>query len=136
VISRKAENSSKFMAATLEPKASEMIKEAQDSGRPRDLAEERWILEVADIYENAFSQPARANWAKFRRLLELSRPPAFPLYGKLNPRQIGRTLKLRRKPNRAIGSRGTVQRAKRDTGVQAELEPSIFATKSIETPNA
>src|ERR1035437_8159232 len=25
-------------------------------GNPRDLAEERWILELADIYENAFSE--------------------------------------------------------------------------------
>src|ERR1700730_13796700 len=32
---------------------------AQKDGRPRDLAEERWILEVADLYENAFRRPAR-----------------------------------------------------------------------------
>jgi hypothetical protein len=27
----------------------ELVKEAQENGRPRDLAEERWILELADI---------------------------------------------------------------------------------------
>jgi hypothetical protein len=32
--------------------------QAQKNGRPRDLAEERWILELADIYENAFGKPA------------------------------------------------------------------------------
>ena len=41
----------------------ELFKEAQENGRPRDLAEERWILELADIYENAFCQSAGASRA-------------------------------------------------------------------------
>lgn len=77
----------------------ELVKEAQENGRPRDLAEERWILELADIYENAFCQSAGASRAKFCRLLELSRPPSFPRHGKLNHSQIARTLKRRRKRN-------------------------------------
>jgi hypothetical protein len=84
----------------LNKKASDLAKEAQGSGRPRDLAEERWILELADIYENAFGQAASV-WgpgggvrrpSKFCRLLELSRPISFAQYGKLSPRQIGRVL--------------------------------------------
>jgi hypothetical protein len=81
-----------------------LAKEIQKIGRPRDLAEERWIVELADIYENAFGQPARV-WGsstaskkqrgRFFRLLELSRPTLFFRYGKLNPRQIERTLKKR-----------------------------------------
>ena len=46
-----------------------LIEETRSSGRPRDLAEERWILELADIYENAFCLPAGANRAMFSRLL-------------------------------------------------------------------
>jgi hypothetical protein len=78
--------------------------EVQKDGRPRDLAEERWIWELADIYENAFGQPARV-WGsgagstnqrgRFYRLLELSRPTSFFRYGKLSLRQLERTLKKR-----------------------------------------
>jgi hypothetical protein len=80
----------------------DLLADVQDNGRPRDLAEERWMLELADIYENAFGQPAGANRTMFCRLLELSRPSSFPRHGKLNPRQIGRTLKRRRKRRRGI----------------------------------
>ena len=78
--------------------------EVQQNGRPRDLAEERWIMELADIYENAFGKPASV-WGSgdeplkrrgtFYRLLEVSRPTSFPRYGKLSLRQIDRTLKHR-----------------------------------------
>jgi hypothetical protein len=58
----------------------DLAKETQKNGRPRDLAEERWILELADIYENAFSEHARV-WrtddglmSDFYALLELSPP--------------------------------------------------------------
>jgi hypothetical protein len=43
----------------LSEETSVVAKETQKSGRPRDLAEEQWILELADIYENAFGVPAR-----------------------------------------------------------------------------
>jgi hypothetical protein len=87
-------------------------------GRPRDLAEERWILELADIYENGFSRPARVWGAgkgparrrdNFYRLLELCRPQSFFLHGKLSPKQIERTLKRRGKPHSAgpIYARGS-----------------------------
>ena len=78
----------------------------QQAGRPRELAEERWIMEVADIYENAFGRPAR-DWGSgsdptgrrgnFYRLLEISRPTSFASAGKLSPRQVERKLKGRRK---------------------------------------
>ena len=42
----------------LSTETTDLAKETQENGRPRDLAEERWILELANIYENAFGQPA------------------------------------------------------------------------------
>jgi hypothetical protein len=72
------------------------------------LAAQRWLWELADIYENAFGRPARVSGSgggpvgqrgKFYRLLELSRPSSFPRHGTLSPRQIDRTLEERRKYN-------------------------------------
>jgi hypothetical protein len=84
-----------------------LLEQVQTNGRPRDLAEERWILELADIYENAFRQPASV-WGigggpvrgrgGFYQFLELSRPKQFPMHGKLHPRQVDRLLKRRRQP--------------------------------------
>ena len=89
--------------------------EVQKDGRARDLAEERWISELADIYENAFGRPAGV-WGSgsgpirrrgnFFRLLEISRPTLFARYGKLSIRQIERKLKERRKP---VGWAGLVK---------------------------
>jgi hypothetical protein len=82
-----------------------LVGQAQTMGRPRDLAEERWILELADIYENAFRQSATV-WGTgrptkgrpgFYSFLELSRPNKFPSHGKLHPRQVDRLLKQRRR---------------------------------------
>jgi hypothetical protein len=90
----------------LSRETTDLAKEVQGNGRPRDLAEERWILELADIYENAFCQPANVSGSaagpmnrrgKFYRLLELSRPISFPRHGKLSLRQIDRMLKRRKK---------------------------------------
>lgn len=76
----------------------ELNNEVQKKGKPRNLAEERWIHAVADIYENAFGEPARV-WrsedglmSDFYQLLELSRPESFPRHGKLGRRQIDRVL--------------------------------------------
>jgi hypothetical protein len=86
-------------------KETEVLAEnAQAKGTPRDLAEEQWIMEMADIYENAFSQRAGVSgsgWdpnrrGKFFRFLQLSRPAKFPRYGKLTVRQIERVLKRRK----------------------------------------
>jgi hypothetical protein len=88
----------------LNREATMLARQAQTMGRPRDLAEERWILELADIYENAFQRPATV-WGTggpikgrkgFYRFLELSRPEKFPGHGKLHPRQVDRLLKQRR----------------------------------------
>ena len=83
----------------------DLAKKTQENGRPRELAEERWILELADIYENAFGRPAGV-WGsgakptkrrgKFYHLLELSRPTTFARHGKLSLRQIDRMLKRRK----------------------------------------
>lgn len=81
--------------------AVKLAKQVQSKGRPRDLAEERWILELARIYENAFDTKPRV-WGsgsetgkrrgKFYDFLMVSRPRSFPQHGKLSPRQVHRTL--------------------------------------------
>jgi len=100
----------------LSKESEDLAMEMQDKGKPRELAEERWIFEIADIYENAFGQPASVSGSgsddddddlpnrrgKFYRLLEVSRPASFPRHGKLSLRQIDRMLKRRRKPNEGI----------------------------------
>ena len=88
----------------LNKETTNLAEDAQQDGRPRDLAEERWIRELADIYENAFGQPARV-WGsgtgsakqrgRFYRLLELGRPTSFFRYGKLSLRQVERILRKR-----------------------------------------
>jgi hypothetical protein len=96
---------------TLSSSLTKMIETVQKSGRPRDLAEERWIFELADIYENAFDRPARV-WGAgsdttkkrggFYNLLEVCRPGSFPRYGKLSLRQVQRSLYSRNKERGAI----------------------------------
>jgi hypothetical protein len=100
----------------LSKESHDLATEVQDKGKPRDLAEERWIFELADIYENAFGQPASVSGSgsdndddelpnrrgKFYRLLEVSRPASFPRHGKLSLRQIDRMLERRRTPNGGI----------------------------------
>lgn len=91
----------------LHKEAEPLAKDVQINGKPRDLAEERWILEVADIYENAFGLPASV-WGSgagpanrrgdFYKLLEASRPASFPRHGKLSLRQVERVLERRQKP--------------------------------------
>jgi len=97
--------------ARLAKETTSLLDEVQSNGRPRDLAEERWILELADIYENAFRQPAVV-WgsggpikgrSSFYRMLELSHPRPFRRNGKLHPRQVDRLLK-RRSPPRSLAS--------------------------------
>jgi hypothetical protein len=70
-------------------------RETQVRGKPTDHATERWILELGDIFENAFSRPPRVSGSgedpsgrrgKFYRMLELGRPSRFPRHGRLSPR--------------------------------------------------
>jgi hypothetical protein len=96
----------------LNKETTDLAGQVQENGRPRDLAEEQWILELADIYENAFCKPASV-WGsgdepakrrgKFYRLLEVGRPSSFPRYGKLTVRQVDRTLRHRRKRSPIAG---------------------------------
>jgi hypothetical protein len=71
---------------------------AQSDGRPRDLAEERWVKEIADIFENAFKAEPKVYGSSekprgaFYELLKLCRPPSFARHGKLSARQIRRYL--------------------------------------------
>jgi hypothetical protein len=109
----------------LEKVTTGLAKDVQENGKPRDLAEERWILDLADIYENAFGEPARV-WGsgsdkttkrrgKFYRMLELSRPPRFPGHGKLTVRQIDRTLKRRKKLKRGISLKEYLAKIREET---------------------
>ena len=96
----------------LSKETANLAEQAQENGRPRDLAEERWILELADIYENAFCQLAIV-WGSgdgpikgrrsFYRFLEINRPKSFPRHGKLHLRQVDRLLK-RRNPSLLLAS--------------------------------
>jgi hypothetical protein len=95
----------------LEKETRNLPKDKQLKGRSRDLAQERWIFDLADIYENAFGQPASAwrkrlkptkNRGEFYRLLQLSRPKTFPLFGSLSRRQVDRVLDRREKPNQVV----------------------------------
>jgi hypothetical protein len=82
--------------------------EMQGTGRPRDLAEEFWILEMADIYENAFCREAKLSGSgddprgKFYHFLKCGLPPSFARYGKLHLRQVKRALSKRVKRNPAL----------------------------------
>ena len=95
------------MLRRLSKETTALVKQAQTNGRPRDLAEERWILELADIYENALYRPAvvwgsgdgpNKERGSFYRFLELNRPKSFPRHGKLNLRQVARLLERRHPP--------------------------------------
>jgi hypothetical protein len=92
--------------------AGALAEQVQPSGRPRDLAEERWILELADIYENTFAEKPRISGSgseqakrrgRFYDFLMVSRPREFPRHGKLSLRQVHRALEKRTpKPFAAI----------------------------------
>ena len=90
--------------AELRVAASDLLSNAQKSGRPRDVAGEKWISEVADIFETHFKRraavygsgsSARSSRGPFYELLYLSVPPSFPRYGTLSPLQVTRVLKRR-----------------------------------------
>jgi hypothetical protein len=97
----------------LRKETADLVKHVQKNGKPPDFAEKRWILELADIYENFFSKPARV-WGsgsepvkrrgKFWDLLNVSRPLSLVRYGKLSLRQIDRMLRLRREVLLAEGA--------------------------------
>lgn len=94
--------------AFLNGEAAKMAGEIQDNGRPRDIAEQHWILEMADIYENSFGRPPTlsGSWNKpggrFYRFLERGLPPSFLRYGKLSLRHVKRTLARRKKPIKIV----------------------------------
>lgn len=84
----------------LKREVAKIASNVQRIGRGRDLAEERWILELADIYENAIGQRPRVGKKgqrdSFYELLQISRPNSYPRYGKLSIRQIKRILDRRK----------------------------------------
>lgn len=87
--------------ANLEFRSSQVADKVQKSGAPKDLAEERWVCEVARIYKTNFGKKATvsgsgsgppAKRGKFYKLLVLSRPNSHPLHGSFHPRQVKRIL--------------------------------------------
>jgi hypothetical protein len=88
----------------LDTHAQQLLKTIQAKGRPRNLAEESWVHDVADIYENNFRRKATvsgsgsgssAKRGKFFELLTLSLPESFPKHGKLHSKHLMRILKRR-----------------------------------------
>lgn len=98
-----------FLLARLHDEVITVVKSLQTRGTPRNIAEERWIFEIADIYEQAFSTQskpraasvwgprvsARHDRGPFYELLKLSVPSSFPRHGKLDPAHVTRVLKRR-----------------------------------------
>jgi hypothetical protein len=122
----------------LEKVTSDMIEEVQESGKPRDLAEERWILALAKIYENAFSEPATAAGSgakstrrhrRFYRLLGLSRPESLPQHGKLTYRQVDRTLRRERRRTHGMSDEVMLRLSAKspDTGVPSASPSDVPA---------
>src|ERR1700681_3239175 len=74
--------------------AGALERETQVRGKPTDHATERWILALADIFENAFSKPPSISGSgedpagrrgRFYRLLELGGTSRFARHGPLAP---------------------------------------------------
>ncbi len=87
--------------------ADDALRGAQPVGRPRDLAQERWVLELAEIYETNTRKAARIlgpgsekdmkKQGPFYEFLNLSRPEKFVRDTFLDSRQIRRILARRQK---------------------------------------
>ncbi len=97
----------------LEREGTKLAGDVQKEGRQIDLAEEIWILEIAEIFENAFGRSAsdsdpgsgkKKNRRPFFQLLKLSRPSSFPRYGKLDRRQVDRVFDRKNRKPRAPAS--------------------------------
>jgi hypothetical protein len=95
-----------------------LVQGIQKKGRPRDLAEERWIIELADIFENTFPRRPTISGSgytpidkrgMFYKFLELNRPGSYPQRNKLHPSQIVRVLK-RREAGKSCTASGHTQR--------------------------
>jgi hypothetical protein len=94
------------LLALLNQHAGALGRETQVRGKPTDHACERWIIALADIFENAFSRPPTVSGSgedpigrrgKFYRLLELGRPSRFARHGRLSLKHIQTLLKFRRR---------------------------------------
>jgi hypothetical protein len=92
----------------LRQQAGRLESKIQKRGKPTDHASERWIREMADIFENAFSKPPTVSGSgedsthrrgRFFRLLELGRPSRFAQHGRLSLKHVQKLLKLRRPPS-------------------------------------
>lgn len=89
----------------------QLLEGAQEKGRARDLAQERWIHDMAIIFETNFKAPAKV-WGSsepegkssrgpFYDLMKLGRPNDFDRYRLLDPTQVRRILG-RRRPGRIL----------------------------------
>lgn len=82
-----------------------LVEGIQKKGRPRNLAEERWVNELADIFENVFSRRPTISGSgytpinkrgKFYEFLTLDPPKRLLELSKLHPSQVARILKRRK----------------------------------------
>jgi hypothetical protein len=83
----------------------------QKKGKPSDVARERWILDMADIFENAFAQAATvsgsgdsptAKRGRFYKLLDISRPSRFAQHGNLSPKYVKAVIATRKRRQKVI----------------------------------
>jgi hypothetical protein len=101
---------------TLTFAAKRLRMEIQERGKPRDVARERWIRDMADIFENAFDETASMSGSggspieqrgKFYRLLDLSRPSRLAQYGNLSPKYVKHVLAARKPASSAAAENRT-----------------------------
>jgi hypothetical protein len=94
--------------------AAQLLKEAQKTGRPKNLAQERWVRALSEIYEAFAGKPARISGSAsgpsskrgpFYEFLEICVPDRFvPRLGFLDPTQVRRILNTTRSKSAADSS--------------------------------
>lgn len=113
----------------LNQQAGALVGDTQVRGKPTDHASERWILAMADIFENAFSRPPTVAGSgedptgrrgKFYRMLELGRPSRFARHGRLSLKHVQKLLRSR-KPSKSLVD---FMRLVAKTGGDAKTQPT------------
>ena len=98
-------------------------RETQVRGKPTDHASERWILAMADIFENAFSRAPTVSGSgedpagrrgRFYRMLELGRPSRFARHGRLSLKHVQTLLRSRKPSNSPVDFMGLLAKTAGD----------------------
>jgi hypothetical protein len=98
-------------------------RETQVRGKPTDHASERWILAMADIFENAFSRAPTVSGSgedpagrrgRFYQMMELGRPSRFARHGRLSLKHVQTLLSSRKPPNSPVDFMGPLAKTAGD----------------------